>query len=316
VKVFYCDNFVLPLPPGHRFPMEKYARLRERVLGHGIVRPHDLFVPAPVTDEQLQLVHTPEYVHAVTSGGLTDQAQRRIGFPWSPQLVERSRRSAGGTLAACYAALDDGVAVNLAGGTHHAFRDAGEGFCVFNDAAIAARSMQRDGCATRILIVDCDVHQGNGTAAIFRDDPTVFTFSMHGSNNYPFRKECSDLDVAFADGVEDEEYIESLSTNLHALLRSNAFDLALYVSGADPFVGDSLGRLALTKTGLAERDRIVFECMAQRGIPVVAVMAGGYARRVEDTVNIHVATVGAAARIAGVWTGRPVEHRQRAIGTN
>ena len=274
--------------------MEKYSRLRARLLEENVLAPSDLSVPDPVTDGQIRRAHTTDYVRAVTDGRLSGGEQRRIGFPWSPYLVERSRRSAGGTLAAGYAALQDGVAVNLAGGTHHAFPERGEGFCVFNDVAIAARVIQTDGLATSILVVDCDVHQGNGTAAIFRNDATVFTFSIHGTNNYPFRKESSDLDVPLDDGVEDAEYLHALNVHLEALLRENTFDLAFYVSGADPFIDDTLGRLAVSKSGLAERDRIVFEALADHHVPVAVVMAGGYAKKVDDTVDIHMATVKAA----------------------
>jgi len=195
VKAFYCDHFVLPLPEGHRFPMEKYSRLRERVLAAGVVAPEELIVPHAATDEEILRAHDAEYLRRVVAGELDRAEARRIGFPWSPAMVERSRRSAGGTIEACRAALEEGAAVNLAGGTHHAFRDRGEGYCVFNDAASASRAMQAEGRVERVVVIDCDVHQGNGTASIFEDDPTVFTFSIHGRNNFPFHKERSDLDV-------------------------------------------------------------------------------------------------------------------------
>ena len=200
MRAFYSDHFVLPLPEGHKFPMAKYSRLRERILADGIVPPQDLHEAPLATIADLRLVHTTEYVDAVMTGTVAHEIQRRIGFPWSPQMVERSRRSVGATIAASRAALDDGVAANLAGGTHHAFADRGEGYCVFNDVAVATRVLQRERHARRVAIVDLDVHQGNGTAAIFSGDADVFTFSMHGEKNFPFKKETSDLDVALADG--------------------------------------------------------------------------------------------------------------------
>ena len=213
-------------------------------------------------------------------------------------MVERSRRSAGATLEACRAALEEGVAVNLAGGTHHAFADRGEGYCVFNDSAIAARAMQAEGRAARVLVVDCDVHQGNGTASIFADDPTVFTFSIHGAKNFPFRKEKSDLDVELPDGVEDEAYLSDLAPALAEAISRCRPDLAIYVSGADPYAGDRLGRLSLSRDGLAERDRVVFAALRGAGVPVAVTMAGGYARDIEDTVAIHLQTVRLAAGFA------------------
>jgi acetoin utilization deacetylase AcuC-like enzyme len=295
VKVFYSDTFVLPLPAGHRFPMEKYALLRRRVAEANIVRPEDLIVPHAATDAELCRAHDPEYVRRVQAGELSEQEMRRIGFPWSPEMVERSRRSSGATIEVCRAALDQGVAVNLAGGTHHACRGHGEGFCVFNDSAVAARATQAEGRTRRVVIVDCDVHQGNGTAEICAGDDTIFTFSIHGAKNYPFRKERSDLDIDLDDSVGDDAYLEALDRGLsHALERSRA-DLAIYLAGADPFAGDKLGRLALSKRGLAERDRMVFECCRGAGLAVAVTMAGGYARNIADTVDIHFQTVRAAA---------------------
>ena len=274
--------------------MAKYRQLRQRLLDSGVVSPTDLAVPAAATDDQLCLAHTHEYVRRVTEGRLTTSEIRRIGFPWSPQLVERSRRSVGGTIAACATAIDDGVGVNLAGGTHHAFADRGEGYCVFNDVAVAIRLHQREQRAQRVLVVDCDVHQGNGTAAIFRDDPSVFTFSMHGRRNFPFRKEVGDLDVALDDSVADAEYLRALERALAAGPARHAADLAVYVSGADPFADDRLGRLALSKEGLAARDRCVLDWCYDRGLPVALVMAGGYSTRISDIVDIHCATIGLA----------------------
>lgn len=298
MKVFYCDHFVLPLPEGHRFPMRKYALLRERVIALGIVESEDLHIPDPVSDAEIERAHDREYVRRVVEGSLSANEIQRIGFPWSAELVERSRRSAGGTVAASRAALADGVSVNLAGGTHHASAASGEGFCVFNDSAIAARAVQAEGTVDRVAVVDCDVHQGNGTAAIFSDDATVFTFSVHGAKNFPFRKEHSDLDIELADGSTDDQYLEAVERGLTAVVEVGRPALVIYVSGADPLDDDKFGRLRVSKRGLATRDRMVFDTMADAGVPVAAVMAGGYAPDVQDTVDVHVETVRAAARAA------------------
>jgi acetoin utilization deacetylase AcuC-like enzyme len=304
MKAFYHDHFVFPLPEGHRFPMSKYALLRGKILSEGLLSPEDLIVPEAASDEELLRVHKPDYVNRVATGKLSAKEMRRIGFPWSPQLVERSRRSVGGTIAACRTALREGWAVNLAGGTHHAYPDHGEGYCIFNDIAVAGRAVQAEGGVKRIVILDCDVHQGNGTAAIFKDDPSVFTFSIHGAKNFPFRKETSDLDMALEDGTEDEAYLETLQGGVKRSLELAKADLAIYVSGADPYSGDRLGRLALTKAGLAERDRIVFEACWKAGLPQATVMAGGYARDVHDTVDIHYQTIRTAVRMAERMNGR------------
>ena len=291
MQLFYTDIFVLPLPAGHRFPMEKYARLRAALLASGEFAASDLSLPPAASDEQLARAHDPAYIRQVVLGQLSAQAQKAIGFPWSPGMVERSRRSAGATIAACRAALADGVAANLAGGTHHAFHDRGEGFCVFNDAAVAARAMQAEGLVERILIVDCDVHQGNGTASILRGDASVFTFSIHAARNFPFTKESSDLDIELPDGCCDAAYLLQLDDGL-----ATAFDLArpqlvIYLAGADPYADDRLGRLALSMAGLAERDRRLFTRCRQSGVPVALAMAGGYARQIDDTVAIHATTI-------------------------
>lgn len=292
MKLFYSDRYVLPLPAGHRFPMAKYARLRERVAQAGL----GILVQSPAaTDEEILRAHDAQYFRRVMTGTLSRDEQRRIGFPWSPEMAERSRRSSGATVAACRAALEDGIGVNLAGGTHHAHRDRGEGFCVFNDAAVAALAMQAEKRVQRIVVVDCDVHQGNGTAAIFRDDVSVFTFSIHGARNFPFRKEASDLDVELPDGAGDDPYLATLEPALYQALGLARPDLAIYLAGADPFFDDRLGRLALTKAGLLARDRLVFDICRSAGLPVAVCMAGGYARDIDDAVDIHFATVGAAA---------------------
>ena len=340
MKAFYSDTFVLPLPEHHRFPMAKYRLLRERIVAEGVVDPSDLHVPEPIDRDDLLLVHDAAYVDAVASGTLPPDAQRRIGFPWSQMMVERSRRSVGATLAAARTVLQqsvvgpglstcaretsrratvdapkrlrreggqvvpsrDGlkavpyerrelVAANLAGGTHHAFRDRGEAYCVFNDVAVAAAVLLRDGAIRRAAVVDCDVHQGNGTAAIFRDEPAVFTFSLHGAKNFPFRKEASDLDVTFEDGAGDDEYLAALDEHLPAVLDDHRPEIVFYLAGADPYEGDRLGRLKLTVDGLRARDRLMFDACRSRELPAVVVMSGGYANDVDTIVTIHANTI-------------------------
>ncbi len=295
MQIFYTDQFVLPLPDGHRFPMRKYAMLREKVEAANLSRGQPLRVPQAASDEQILRAHDAAYLQRVVSGTLADEEIRRIGFPWTEQMVERSRRSCGATVEACRAALQQGAAVSLAGGTHHAFRSHGAGYCVFNDAAIAALAMQFEGRAKRILIVDCDVHQGDGTAAILADDSSVFTFSIHAAKNFPFRKAESDLDVALPDGCNDEMYLSALHDGLCHSLSASRPDLAIYLAGADPFEGDRLGRLFLSKGGLDLRDQMLFAMCADMAVPVATVMAGGYARCIEDTVDIHFNTVHRAA---------------------
>jgi acetoin utilization deacetylase AcuC-like enzyme len=307
MRAFYSDHFVLPLPDGHRFPMAKYARLRQRVIAEGIVAAGDLQEAPAAPWEALTLAHTPAYVAAVAAGTLPPEMVRRIGFPWSPAMVERSRRSAGATIAAARAALDDGAAVNLAGGTHHAFADRGEGYCVFNDVAVAARLLQHEGRCRRVAVVDCDVHQGNGTAAIFRDDPTVFTLSLHGAKNFPFRKEASDLDVELPDGCTDAPYLAALDAALDQLWarqRGAMPGLVFYLAGADPHEADRLGRLKLTAEGLAERDRRVFAACRERRIPVAVSMAGGYGRDIATTVAIQHRTLQEALASWKQWNQR------------
>jgi acetoin utilization deacetylase AcuC-like enzyme len=299
LKAFSTDLFVLPLPDGHPFPMARYALLRERVAASGLVAPGDLRVPHAVGDAELLRAHDAEYVRRMSAGRVTDVEMRRVGFPWSPQLVERSRRSAGATLEACWAALHDGAGVNLAGGTHHAFRDHGEGYCLFNDTVIAVRALQAEGWVRRAVVIDADVHQGNGTAAICRDDPTIFTFSIHGAKNYPLRKESSDLDIDLPTGTGDREYLDALERGVREAIGRADADLAVYLAGADPYAGDRFGRLAVSMAGLAERDRLVFDAVRAAGLPVAVTMAGGYARRIGDAVAIQYATVRRAAGLAG-----------------
>jgi len=271
--------------------MAKYTLLRERVLAEGLVPPERLHEPerAPVHD--LRLVHTRDYVEQVTCGTLPAAKQRRIGLPWSERFVERAYRVVRGTCETAEAALEHGVAMNLAGGTHHAFPDRGEGFCVFNDVAVAIRRLQRDGRVRRAAVVDLDVHQGNGTHATFADDPTVHTFSMHGRKNFPFHKVPGSLDVELEDGTGDDEYLDRLVDALPSVLRASAPDLVVYLAGADPHEGDRLGRLGLTFAGLARRDAIVLGACREVGIPVAVTIAGGYGHDVHDTVAVHANTV-------------------------
>jgi acetoin utilization deacetylase AcuC-like enzyme len=297
VKVFYSDHFVLPLPEGHRFPMKKYSMLRERVERSGICKNGELRAPHAVTNEEILRAHNPGYLEKVVAGTLTDQEMRRIGFPWSQRMVERSRRASGGTLDAARIALSEGIATNLAGGTHHAFADHGEGFCVLNDSAIAARALLAEGLVQKVVVLDTDVHQGNGTAAIVRGDARVFTFSIHGAKNYPFHKEESDLDAPLPDGASDDAFLLALGERLERVLDLEDWNLAIFLAGADPFEGDKLGRLRVTKSGLAERDRMVLQGCRERDIPVAVTMAGGYAREVEDTVDIHFQTVKRASDV-------------------
>jgi acetoin utilization deacetylase AcuC-like enzyme len=314
MKAFYCDHFTLPLPPGHRFPMAKYGLLRHRVASEGIVAPGNLLEPEAAPWASLALVHEQRYLHAVAAGDLAPDIQRRIGFPWSPALVERARRSVGGTIAAGRCALNEGTAANLAGGTHHAFADRGEGYCVFNDVAVAARLLQREGLVARPLIVDCDVHQGNGTAAIFRDDASVFTFSIHAAKNYPFVKQQSDLDVALPDHTADAPYLHALERGLEVAFDRHRPDCVFYVAGADPFYGDRLGRLALTVGGLAARDALVLDRCRTAGVPVVVTMGGGYAPELETIVRIHANSVHEAAQRCCARTSTERQDGQPASG--
>jgi acetoin utilization deacetylase AcuC-like enzyme len=293
MQAFHSDRHLLPLPPGHTFPRSKYRLLRERVTAFADLAANEA---AAATDAELTLVHDAAYVNAVSGGTLSAAEQRAIGFPWSPEMVERSRRSVGATLAAARAALVEGVAANLAGGTHHATAARGSGYCVFNDVAVAIRVLQA-AVSRRVVVVDLDVHQGDGTAAIFAGDPSVFTISLHGAKNFPFRKAASDLDVDLADGCGDAEYLAALDGALAVLAREHAarpFGLAFYLAGADPHEGDRLGRLKLSAAGLLRRDRRVLAALGGQHIPVALAMAGGYGRDLEVTVAIQAATIAAA----------------------
>ena len=315
MRAFHSDHFVLPLPPGHSFPMTKYRLLREAV--EASMPGVRVGEAPPATDGELALAHEPDWIGAVAEGTTTQRQQREIGFPWSERMVERARRSVGATIAAARTALFDGegVAANLAGGTHHAYAHKGSGYCVFNDVAVAARLMQaewhrhRRGLL-RVIVIDLDVHQGNGTAAIFRDDPTVFTLSLHGAKNFPFRKEASDLDVELPDGCTDTPYLAALDAALaEAFARHgvNAPGLAFYLAGADPHENDRLGRLGLSAEGLAERDRRVFAALQARRIPVAVSMAGGYGREIATTVAVHRRTLELAHAAWQAWRDLPAQ---------
>jgi len=297
MRVFHSDKYLVPLPPGHRFPIGKYRMLRDILERDGIVRAAELRESEPIEIESLLLAHTAAYVESLVEGTLSAADQRRLGFPWSAELVLRSRCSAGGTLAAAFAALEDGVAGNLAGGTHHAFADHGEGYCAFNDHAIAIRTLQREARIRRAAVVDLDVHQGNGTASIFAGDPDVFTFSMHGAKNFPFRKQRSSLDVELPDGCGDREYLETLEQHLPAAI--DGADIVFYQGGVDPLAEDALGRLSLTHEGLRARDRIVFQAVRDRGIPIVLTLGGGYARPIDLSALAHAGTYREARAIFG-----------------
>lgn len=297
LSVWSSARYTFPLPEGHRFPVEKYAMLRDGVIAEGIVPPERVLDPAAAPDAMLRLVHTEDYVRRFTAGTLEPGEIRQLGFPWSPALVERSRRAVGGTVAAARHALGHGTAMNLAGGTHHAFPDHGEGFCVFNDVAIAIRALQREGLIRRATVIDLDVHQGNGTHAIFASDADVFTFSMHGAKNYPFEKVAGTLDIELPDGAGDEVYLSLLGGALPRVLRDGAPDLVFFLAGADPHEGDRLGRMRLTFDGLRRRDALVLQACREVGLPVAVMIAGGYGRVIADTVAVHVATARILAAI-------------------
>ena len=291
MRAWSSADFTIALPEGHRFPITKYAAVREGVVARGLLPRASILVPERVERWALGLVHSARYIDAVLDGTLSAAEQRRLGFPWGPGLPERSLRTVQATVEAARDALAGGVGMALAGGTHHAFPDHGEGFCVFNDVAVAIRLLEREGRVRRTAVVDLDVHQGNGTARIFDEEPDVFTFSMHGARNFPFRKERSRLDVELDDGTGDEAYLALLDRHLDAVLDAARPDLVCYLAGADPYVGDRFGRLGMSIDGLRERDRRVFAACRRRGVPVVLTLAGGYAREIEDIVTIHANTV-------------------------
>jgi acetoin utilization deacetylase AcuC-like enzyme len=292
VRAFAHDVYTYPLPPGHRFPLAKYRLVRERAEGIDGIEVGDARAAA---DDELRLAHDTVYLERVRRGVLARREVLALGLPWSPQLVERARRSVGATLMAAEAALADGVGANLGGGTHHAFADGGRGFCVFNDVVVAVRALRRAGRVERVLVVDLDVHQGDGTHAAFMDDPEAFTFSVNGFRNYPFRRVPGDLELDLADGTGDERYLEGLERLLPQALARSRPDVCFYLAGADPYAGDRLGRLALSKRGLAARDAVVRDALGRAGLPACLTLAGGYADPIVDTVEINLATLRAFA---------------------
>ena len=293
MKVFYTPRYYADIGEGHVFPIRKFELVRDRLLAEGTLSPTEIVEPQPAPVADVLLVHTEDYVTRLRAGALTARELRRLGLPWSKALVRRSFLATGGTLAAARAALASGIASNLAGGTHHSFPDHGEGFCVLNDVAVTIRSLRRDKLIERAAVVDCDVHQGNGTATIFAGDESVYTFSVHGAKNYPVFKARSTLDVELPDGTGDEEYLRTLAEHLPRVFAHRP-DIVFYLGGADPYAGDKLGRLSLSIAGLRARDEFVLsECRARR-VPVATVMSGGYAADINDTVEIHCNTIRAA----------------------
>jgi acetoin utilization deacetylase AcuC-like enzyme len=290
MQVFYTSRYYAEIGAGHVFPIRKFELVRDRLLSEGTLDPSEIVAPSPAPLADVLLVHTEDYVTRLCNGELTTKEIRRLGLPWSESLVRRSFYAVGGTLAATSAALSEGYSSNLAGGTHHSFADRGEGFCVLNDVAIAIRALRNRNKIRRAAIVDCDVHQGNGTATIFAGDEETFTFSMHGANNYPLFKAQSTLDVELPDGTEDNEYLETLARHLPAVFAHHP-EIVFYLAGADPFTKDKLGRLALSIDGLRERDRYVLRECYEREVPVVTVMSGGYGKNINDTIEIHCNTI-------------------------
>jgi acetoin utilization deacetylase AcuC-like enzyme len=305
VIVWTHDRWRFPLPVRNRFPIEKYTLLRERVEADGI----EIREAEPVPWAWLEAVHDPALMERIRTGGLSVREERALGLPWSPGLVERGRRSVGGTVAAAGHALERGLGMNLGGGTHHAGRAFARGYCLFNDVVVALARLRADGRVRRALVVDCDVHQGDGTADLLAGDPDCFTLSLHGARNYPFKRIPSDLDVDLASGTGDERYLEALAEALdHAVPRATA-ELAFYLAGADPWHGDRLGRLALTKAGLRARDELVLDRLREAGAAVCVVLAGGYAEDVNDTVDINAATVQVVTRRFRVRADVPITGR-------
>lgn len=296
MQVFYSPRYYANIGQGHIFPIRKFELVRDRLLAEQTIRPEEIVEPSPATIDQVRLVHTEDYISRLCSGTLTAKELRRLGLPWSESLVRRSFYATGGTIAAARTALLEGYGSNLAGGTHHSFADRGEGFCVLNDVAIAIRLLRQEGTIRRAAIVDCDVHQGNGTATIFADDRDTFTFSMHGASNYPLFKARSTLDVELPDGTTDNEYLACLTSNLPSVF---AFDpeIVFYLAGADPFAGDKLGRLALTIDGLRQRDLFVLRECYEREVPITTVMSGGYGKDINDTIEIHCNTIRAVKEV-------------------
>ncbi|MDQ6787030.1 MAG: histone deacetylase [Acidobacteriota bacterium] len=295
-KIFYSPYYYADIGENHVFPIKKFELVRDKLLAEGTLRKEEIVEPQPANLKDVLLVHTEDYISRLRAGTLTAKEIRKLGLPWSEPLVRRSFLAASGTINAAKHALEMGVSSNLAGGTHHSFPDRGEGFCVLNDVAIAIRVLQRDNLAQKFSIIDCDVHQGNGTAFIFKRDESVFTFSMHGAKNYPLFKEMSSLDIELPDKTADTEFLETLNEALPRIFLHNP-DIVFYLAGADPFERDKLGRLGLTLEGLKKRDEMVLEFARQRDVPIVTVMSGGYAQDINDTVEIHCNTIRAVKKV-------------------
>jgi acetoin utilization deacetylase AcuC-like enzyme len=312
MRVFYTPRYYADIGEGHVFPIRKFELVRDRLLSDGSLQSTDIVEPQPAPIQDVLLVHTEDYLTRLRAGSLTARELRRLGLPWSKALVRRSFLAAGGTIGASRAALLEGVGSNLAGGTHHAFPDRGEGFCVLNDVAIAIRALRRDRAVERAAVVDCDVHQGNGTATIFAGDESVFTFSMHGAKNYPLFKARSTLDVELPDGTADDAYLETLAAHLPRVFAHRP-GIIFYLGGADPFAGDKLGRLSLSIAGLRVRDELVLSECRSRGIAVVTVMSGGYAAQISDTVEIHCNTIRAARSIFNATERAKLYDRSRSL---
>ena len=290
MQVFYTPRYYADIGAGHVFPIRKFELVRDKLLAEGTLQPAEIVEPPPAALEDVLLVHTEDYVSRLCSGKLMPREIRRLGLPWSESLVRRSFYATGGTIAAAEVALAEGYGSNLAGGTHHSFADRGEGFCVLNDVAIAIRALRARRLLRRAAIIDCDVHQGNGTATIFAGDKDTFTFSMHGANNYPLFKAQSTLDVELPDGTTDDEYLECLSKHLPLVFQHNP-EIVFYLAGADPYSRDKLGRLGLSIDGLRDRDALVLRECHEREVPVVTVMSGGYGKDIHDTIEIHCNTI-------------------------
>lgn len=295
-RLFYSPYYYADIGEGHVFPIRKFELVRDLLLGEGTLTLDEIVEPGPASVEDVCTVHTPEYVDALINGTLTAKQIRKLGLPWSKSLVRRSFLATSGTINAAKRALEYGISSNLAGGTHHSYPDRGEGFCVFNDVAVAIRVLQRENLARRVLIIDCDVHQGNGTAFIFQGDADVFTFSMHGARNYPLFKENSSLDIELPDKTGDDEYLETLGEAFHRIPVGDA-DMIFYLAGADPYKNDKLGRLGLSIEGLMARDMTVLEAARSNGVPIVTTMSGGYAAEMADTVEIHANTIRAVKAV-------------------
>lgn len=295
-RIFYSPYYYAEIGEGHVFPIRKFELVRDKLLAEGTLQPEEIYEPEPANIADLLLVHTEDYITRLVKGELTIKEVRRLGLPWSQSLVRRSFLAISGTINAARYALQNGISSNLAGGTHHSFPDRGEGFCVLNDVAVAIRVLQRENLAKRFLIIDCDVHQGNGTAFIFQDEPDVFTFSMHGAKNYPLFKEMSTLDIELPDKTADAEYLETLEEALPRIFLHDP-DIIFYLAGADPFEKDKLGRLSLTMAGLMRRDEMVLNFAKARDVPIVTTMSGGYALDINDTVEIHSNTIRAVKKV-------------------